>query len=78
VEESELNGCGLSPAMVNNLIDKQSVAFSCGTLNIKVAEALDSIGATEEACFCLLIYKWYSTEDDPGISAIIEVCAQYM
>jgi hypothetical protein len=69
-EESELNGCGLSPAMVNDLVDKQSVAFARGTFNMKVAEALDSIGATEEACFCRLVYNWYRAEDDPGISAI--------
>lgn len=69
-EENETNGCGLSPAMVNDLIDKQSVAFALGTFNLKVADALDTIGATEEADFCPMVFFWYSVEDDPGIPAI--------
>lgn len=69
-EENETNGCGLSPAMVNDLIDKQSVAFALGTFNLKVADALDTIGATEEADFCRMVFFWYSAEDDPGIPAI--------
>lgn len=55
-EENETNRCGLSPAMVNDLIDKQSVAFALGTFNLKVADALDTIGATEEADFCRIVF----------------------
>lgn len=56
--------------MVNDLIDKQSVAFALGTFNLKVADALDTIGATEEADFCRMVFFWYSAEDDQGIPAI--------
>ena len=69
-EESTKNNCGLNPAMVDDLIDKQSVEFACATFSEKVSKALDDIGAHNEARFCALVSHWYKAEDQPGISSL--------
>ncbi|KAK3085103.1 hypothetical protein FSP39_024263 [Pinctada imbricata] len=68
--ESESNGCQLSMAMVNDLIDKQNIAFACATFSEQVADALESIGEYSTAEFCRLIDMWYRADDDPGLSAL--------
>lgn len=69
-EECETNQCGLSTAMVCDLIDKQNAAFAQATFNTKVYEALIEIGAKDEAEVCMLIHNWYRAEDESGISAL--------
>ncbi|KAL5011712.1 hypothetical protein ScPMuIL_010263 [Solemya velum] len=68
--ESETNGCQLSLAMVNDLIDKQNVAFACATFSERVSIALDNIGEHDTAAFCRLIDNWYRADDEPGLSAL--------
>jgi hypothetical protein len=69
-EESESNGSGLNPALVTDLIDKQSIAYAVKTFSKNVESALRKNGANKEATFCSLVRNWYHSEDEPGIRAI--------
>ncbi|XP_071137033.1 uncharacterized protein [Mytilus edulis] len=69
-KNSNVNGCGLSLALVEDLVDKQSNGFAQKTFSEDVEKALHSNGDFNEALFCRLIREWYAAEDDPGIDVI--------
>ena len=69
-ENSKDNKCGLNASLVNDLLDKQSIAYAVQTFSEPVEKALSEIGATKEATFCNLVRNWYLSEDEPGLSAM--------
>ena len=68
-ESCKENGIGLSLPMVEELIDKQNIAFALTTFSADVADELRKLGDNGSAEFCDLIRNWYSAEDDPGMKA---------
>lgn len=69
-EKSSENGSGLSLAIVEDLVDKQSNAFAQKTFSIKVEQVMRENGDIKEAEFCKVIREWYAAEDDPGIDVM--------
>ena len=69
-EESESNHSGLNRALVNDLIDRQSIGYAVKTFSEGVEDALRNIGYDKEAEFCRLVRKWYEAEDEPGVSSL--------
>ncbi|XP_060553199.1 uncharacterized protein LOC132714356 [Ruditapes philippinarum] len=66
-ENCRENGSGLSLALVNELVDKQSNAYAQKTFSPEVEKAMRENGDTKEADFCGLIREWYAADDEPGI-----------
>ena len=50
---------GLSIALVEDLVDRQSDAFAKATFSCKVEEKMIEKGCVNEAGFCKLIREWY-------------------
>ncbi len=68
-KESAKNQSGLSLAMVDDLIDRQSNAFAKRTFCENVENEMRQNGRFTEAEFCRLIRNWYRAEDEAGIPA---------
>ena len=50
---------GLSIALVEDLVDRQSDAFTKATFSSKVEEKMLERGCVNEAGFCKLVREWY-------------------
>ena len=53
-------------AVFEDLVGKQSNAFSRKTFSDEVEEEMRKLGYHSEAYFCHLIKEWYKAEDEPG------------
>ena len=58
----------LTPAMVEDLIDKQSNSFAQTHFSQDVENAMIENGDVKEAELCGLIRRWYQAEDEPALS----------
>ena len=58
----------LTPAMVDDLVDKQSNAFALTHFSEEVESAMIRNGDLKEASFCRLIRRWYEADDLPAIT----------
>lgn len=66
---AKFHGDILSPALVNDLIDKQSNGFARATFSEQVQEKMEGLGFEKEAKFCEYVRNWYEADDSKGIPA---------
>ncbi|XP_053397710.1 uncharacterized protein LOC128556471 [Mercenaria mercenaria] len=59
----------LTPAMVDDLTDKQSNSFAQTHFSREVEDIMVENGDLNEAELCHLIRRWYEAEDQPALSA---------
>lgn len=65
--KTQNGGSDSNLALVENLVDKQSVGFALKTFSPEVKSAWVSYGYKEEANFCALICIWYRAQDEGGL-----------
>ncbi len=69
-ESNHVTHVGLKPAMVKDVIDKQSNAMAQIMFGEKVELKLQELGWRKEAEFCSVIRNWYQAEDKPELDVL--------
>ena len=69
-KKSSDNKSGLSVALVNDLVDRQSSAFAQKTFSVEVEKVMRQNGDNAEANFCKILREWYEAEDNPGLDVM--------
>ena len=68
-KEGKTNGTNLSVALVENVVDKQNVAFAEKIFSREVEEAMIELDYQNEASFCRRFRNWYKAQDEGGMSS---------
>ena len=67
-KDGKTNGTNLNIALVENVVDKQNVAFAEKILSREVEEAMKELDYQNEAPFCRRFRDWYKAQDEGGMS----------